>query len=325
MIGIIYKFTVVAKYKIDGCKPFYVGQHMEKISVEYFASTSLKNSSFRYYGSGVIWNKILNKIKSEYPEKWRCFIKREILYAKEGISQKALNVLEEHFIKNEMAHYSFGIGGCNILWNSLDAISMDAQTRKKISESHKGDKNPIYKHVFTEEERKRISKRNKGVCRITEAGRKSISENMKNRVVSDKTKKKISESLSGDKNPNFGKRGCETSMYGKHHSEETKRKMSERMRGKNNPMYGVVSPNRGKKMSEEQKKKISIALKGNVLLKNRKILRGVEHPAYGKHLSEAVKIKIGNGNRGKKVSEETREKMRKAALLREERKKLIYE
>ena len=29
------------------------------------------------------------------------------------------------------------------------------------------------------------------------------------------------------------------------------------MTGKNNPMYGRVSPNKGKKMSEEQKRKIS--------------------------------------------------------------------
>lgn len=34
MIGIIYKFTIVAKYKMDGCKPFYIGQHFEKISEE---------------------------------------------------------------------------------------------------------------------------------------------------------------------------------------------------------------------------------------------------------------------------------------------------
>ena len=27
MIGIIYKFTILAKYKFDGHQPFYVGQH----------------------------------------------------------------------------------------------------------------------------------------------------------------------------------------------------------------------------------------------------------------------------------------------------------
>lgn len=27
MIGIIYKFTIIAKYKMDGHHPFYIGQH----------------------------------------------------------------------------------------------------------------------------------------------------------------------------------------------------------------------------------------------------------------------------------------------------------
>ena len=35
-IGIIYKFTIIAKYKFDGHKPFYVGQHWEIKSVEDF-------------------------------------------------------------------------------------------------------------------------------------------------------------------------------------------------------------------------------------------------------------------------------------------------
>lgn len=28
MIGIIYKFTILARYRMDGHKPFYVGQHV---------------------------------------------------------------------------------------------------------------------------------------------------------------------------------------------------------------------------------------------------------------------------------------------------------
>ena len=52
MYGIIYKFTIIAKYKFDGHKPFYVGQHWEKRSVEHFSSSSVCN----YDGSGKIWN-----------------------------------------------------------------------------------------------------------------------------------------------------------------------------------------------------------------------------------------------------------------------------
>lgn len=43
MIGIIYKFTIVAKYKMDGHKPFYVGQHGRADDFD------------DYDGSGSIW------------------------------------------------------------------------------------------------------------------------------------------------------------------------------------------------------------------------------------------------------------------------------
>lgn len=56
---------------------------------------------------------------------------------------------------------------------------------------------------------------------------------------SDESKKKISESKIGKKNP----------MFGKHLSEETRKKLSEANTGENNPFYG-------KHFSEESKKKI---------------------------------------------------------------------
>ena len=52
--------------------------------------------------------------------------------------------------------------------------------------------------------------------------------------------------------------------------------------------------------SEETRKKQSEAKKGE------------KHPNYGKHLSDETRMKIGEGNRGKKISEETKKKQSEA-------------
>lgn len=90
MYGIIYKFTIIAKYKFDGHKPFYVGQHWEKRSVEHFSSSNVCN----YDGSGKIWNNFIKRLKREFPTCWRKLIKREILYASELVNQKGLIFLK---------------------------------------------------------------------------------------------------------------------------------------------------------------------------------------------------------------------------------------
>jgi len=80
---------------------------------------------------------------------------------------------------------------------------------------------------------------------------------------SKETKKKMSQKLSGKKNPFFGKKHTEETRrkisekskgHGKPHSEESKKNLSEKMSGKGHPMYG-------KKLSEERKNKISQAIK----------------------------------------------------------------
>ena len=59
--------------------------------------------------------------------------------------------------------------------------------------------------------------------------------------LTEEAKKRISNAMSGDKNP----------FYGKRHSEETKTYLSEIRRGENNPNYGVP-------MSDDQKRLISL-------------------------------------------------------------------
>lgn len=84
-------------------------------------------------------------------------------------------------------------------------------------------------------------------------------------------RKRASEKMRGENNPN----------YGKHLSEEHRKKLSESMRGENNPNYG-------KHLGEEHKKKISESHKGE------------KHPFYGKHHSEESKKKISESMMGKK-------------------------
>lgn len=197
MIGIIYKFTIIAKYKKDGHKPFYIGQHWCK-SVDDFLCRD-----YSYLGSGHMWYNYISKLKRENPSKWKFFIKREVLCTVTNGSQKTLDKLEEFWIKREKAHYSFEIGGCNILWGATTNGEFNPMKDPNVAKivsyklrngSHhnvsgknnpnygnhsaiKGDKNPMKNPTIarlnaklrigkkrTIEQRKRISLAKKGRC-----------------------------------------------------------------------------------------------------------------------------------------------------------------
>ncbi len=114
-------------------------------------------------------------------------------------------------------------------------------------------------HKWTEEQRvahrermvevnnrpeKRLAPRNqkKGVPRHTEEQKQSWSRQRKG-------------SITGDKNPNYGKFGKAHPSYGRKLSEETKKKLSEAKLGDKNPNYG-------KHLSEETRQKMSLVRKG---------------------------------------------------------------
>jgi len=112
----------------------------------------------------------------------------------------------------------------------------------------------------------------------TKEARNKISEKLKGRLLSKETKRKISESMSGFKHPNFGK----------HLSEECKMKMSESRKGKH------------WKLSENQCKKISDGLKGKPhseeskrKYREKRILQ--LPPFLGGHQTEESKRKISEG------------------------------
>lgn len=124
--------------------------------------------------------------------------------------------------------------------------------------------------VVTEETKKKISESKKGKS-FSEETREKIREARKGRVVTKETRKKMSESHKGNK-----------SNTGKKFSEEVKKKISESQKGK--------------LVSEETKKKLSEARRGRKMVP----------------LSEEHKKKIsvaGKGRKGKSPSEETRKKI----------------
>ena len=110
-------------------------------------------------------------------------------------------------------------------------------------------------------------------------------------VISEETRKKLSEESKGEKN-NF---------YGKTHSEETKRKQSEVKIGKTHSEESkrkISEANKGHNVSEETKKKLSEANKGKTHSKETRIKIG--EVQKGKILSEEHKRKLSEAHKGKK-------------------------
>lgn len=221
MVGYIYLITDTT----NGMK--YAGKH-------HYDKPELDPN---YHGSGLI-------IKSIYKKRPET-LKEE--YIKTCYSEDEMINDEKHYIKVFNTLYPNGYnlteGGegcvaCEETRKKLRERHPSEETRKKMSDARKGEKNPMYGKHLSDETKRKIGEKSKG--------RKSWNKGMK---MSDEFKRKNSEShkglQSGEKNP----------MYGKHHTEEIKRKLSEARKE-------IPSPNKGKHLSEETKRKISEARKG---------------------------------------------------------------
>lgn len=226
MYGIIYKFTIIAKYKFDGHRPFYVGQHWEKRSVEHFSSSSVCN----YDGSGKIWNNFIKRLKKEFPTCWRKIIKREILYASELVNQKGLDILEEYYIKKTKSHYSYEIGGCNILWGA---------SRKP------GMLNPMKDPNVA----KRVAYKLRNGSHHDVSGKNNPNFGNGKAIKGDKNPMK---------NPEVAKRNAEL-RKGKKRTLEQRAKMSLSKKGK---YTGKNASNYGHKWTDEMKQKMSLKKRG---------------------------------------------------------------
>lgn len=292
--GIIYKFTIVAKLKMDGQRPFYIGQHITTSNAKEFLSRD--NS---YWGSGSIWGDFLNKLKELNPNNWQMFIKREILFSSDKVTQKGLDAMEAYYIKREKSHYSFGIGGCNVLWGAAivgDNPAKDERVRNKMSLSKKrlfnSTRGNELRKIISERAKRKYQKENNPTY-----GTRWITNGIESKRI--KSEEKIPN---GWQYGNSYVKEKNNPMSNHIFTKEERQRLSEIQKkinrsGENNPMYGKVSSFKGKKHTEEVKKILSEKAKEQ--------FKRQGHPSKGRHLSE-----------------ETKEKIRKSALLRY-RKKVI--
>ena len=139
------------------------------------------------------------------------------------------------------------------------------------------------------------------LCNHTDGG-----EGRTNSSPSEETRRKISESLR-----KLNRTGEKAPFYGYKHSQATKQKMSERMTGDKNPIYGKGEDRKGEK-NWFYGKKHDAAAKRKMSACN----KGKNNPNYGKITSEETRRKISEAHKGRITSEETRRKLSEAGKNR---------
>lgn len=134
--------------------------------------------------------------------------------------------------------------------------------------------------------------------------------------VSIETREKLSKALKGKYT------GENSSFYGKHHSEETRKKLSLSKMGEKNPMYGKKTFWYGKHLPEDVRKKLSESKKGQIpwnkgipMKEESKLKASLNSPKRGMTWYTNGQVNIMAKEcpdgfwKGKTVSEETRRKI----------------
>ena len=146
-----------------------------------------KNKRHRHHLTSSKYNQQpINRILQNNPDRYTYQV---LVWSVED--ENTLNALEVQYIRQLQPRFNFTEGG-----DGMSGFKHSEETRKKMSESQKGENNPMYGKTHSEETRKKIS------------------ESMKEKTHSEETRKKISEN-----NARY--------WQGKTHSEETRKKMSE--------------------------------------------------------------------------------------------------
>ena len=217
---------------------YYIGMH------------SMDNLEDGYLGSGLYLKRSLNKHGKENH-------KLEILEfctSREELKSRETEIVNlKEIAKKECMNLRVGGQG-----RENDHI-ITAETRKKMSESHKGQIPWMTGKRHTQETRKKISNAGMGrVCK--DETRKKISEAQKGHIVSKETRKRISESNIGNYHTDASKQKMSESHKGKILSEYHKQRISNATKNPSvETRYKQGSGKRGKTLSAETKKKIGEA------------------------------------------------------------------
>lgn len=210
-----------------------VYMHKNKINGKMYIGITSRSPEIRWGNNGLQYTKtknpyFYNAIKKYGWDNFEHIILFENMTEQEAKSKEREFILEYHtcIYDDIKMGYNMTFGG----EGTLGRVASE-ETKRKMSESKKGEKNSFYGRHFSEESKKKLSDALKGKM----AGEKNPFYGRKH---SDETKQKISEYAStrtGDKNPNYGNHalaGENHPMYGKRLSEETKQKISEGKKGK---------------------------------------------------------------------------------------------
>jgi len=205
--------------------------------MEYYTYAYLREDGTPYYiGKGKEY-RAYKKGKGEVkPPK----DKSRIIFLKQNLTEEEAFKHEKYMIA-VFGRKDLGTGILRNKTNGGDGISgiinkpHSEETKRKISEALKGEKNHNYGKPPSQETRRKIGEAQKG------------------KTLSEETKIKMSEARKGEKHPN----------YGKTFSEETRKKLSEAKKNMSEETRRKISEaQKGRIHSEETKRKLSEMRKG---------------------------------------------------------------
>ena len=225
-------------YVIKNCinDKIYIGQTSKTLKVR-FNEHKRDSKKLNYY------NMLIYKAMNKYGT--NNFIIRPIDCIK-GVSlnclKKSLDEKEIHYInifksKSKNVGYNLTNGGSGCTGRILSVYS-----KKKISDSKLGEKNPMFGSKWSEEKRTQMTKRMSGKNNhnygkpLSDETKDKLSKILIGRIISDESKQKISETMKGIKKSDKMRKKLSESKQGNKLSEETKQKIkNSRLKGINNP------------------------------------------------------------------------------------------